>query len=172
MSLVFLEFQPLPTPHSLYTIMKLFCLESSDVKTNHISNQLFSLNPEGNCSPLQYSCLENLMDRGAWRVHGITKSQTWFMTEQKPTVGFSRQEYSSGSPFPLPGDFPEPEIKHGSPTLQADSLPSELPGKPLPLYVLEYIWPLSRKINYSIIEKILYNGNLMQSFRSLLSICI
>ena len=75
-SLVFLEFQPLPIPHTLYTIMKLFCFESSDVKTNHMLNQLFSLNPEGNCNPLQYSCLENLMDRGAWRVHGVIKSRT------------------------------------------------------------------------------------------------
>ena len=33
---------------------------------------------EGNGSPLQYSCLENSMDRGAWRatVHGVSKSQT------------------------------------------------------------------------------------------------
>ena len=33
---------------------------------------------EGHGNPLQYSCLENLMDRGAWRatVHGVTKSQT------------------------------------------------------------------------------------------------
>ena len=33
---------------------------------------------EGNGNPLQYSCLENPMDRGAWRatVHGITKSRT------------------------------------------------------------------------------------------------
>ena len=33
---------------------------------------------EGNGNPLQYSCLENLMDRGAWwaTVHGVTKSQT------------------------------------------------------------------------------------------------
>ena len=33
---------------------------------------------EGNGSPLQYSCLENPMDRGAWQatVHGIAKSQT------------------------------------------------------------------------------------------------
>ena len=32
----------------------------------------------GNGNPLQYSCLENPMDRGAWRatVHGVTKSQT------------------------------------------------------------------------------------------------
>ena len=35
-------------------------------------------NGEGNDYPLQYSCLDNSMDRGAWRatVHGITKSQT------------------------------------------------------------------------------------------------
>ena len=35
-------------------------------------------NGEGNGYPLRYSCLENSMDRGAWRdtVHGITKSQT------------------------------------------------------------------------------------------------
>ena len=34
---------------------------------------------EGNDNPLQYSCLENPMDRGAWQatVHGVTKSQTW-----------------------------------------------------------------------------------------------
>ena len=33
---------------------------------------------EGNGSPLQYSCLENPMDRGAWQatVHGVAKSQT------------------------------------------------------------------------------------------------
>ena len=33
---------------------------------------------EGNGNPLQYSCLENFMDRGAWqaRVHGVAKSQT------------------------------------------------------------------------------------------------
>ena len=32
----------------------------------------------GHGNPLQYSCLGNLMDRGAWRatVHGVTKSQT------------------------------------------------------------------------------------------------
>ena len=33
----------------------------------------------GNVYPLQYSCLENSMDRGAWQaaVHGVAKSQTW-----------------------------------------------------------------------------------------------
>ena len=45
------------------------------------------------------------------------------------SMGFSRQEYQSGLPFPSPGDLPDPGIKLGSPTLQADALPSEPPGK-------------------------------------------
>ena len=44
-------------------------------------------------------------------------------------MGFSRQEYWSGLPFPSPGDLPDAGIEPGSPTLQADSLLSELPGK-------------------------------------------
>ena len=46
-------------------------------------------------------------------------------------MGFSRQEYWSGLPFPPPGDLPDPEMEPRSPTLQADSLLSEPPGKPL-----------------------------------------
>ena len=41
-------------------------------------------------------------------------------------MGFSRQEYWSGLPFPSLGDLPDPGIEPGLPTLQADSLPSEL----------------------------------------------
>ena len=41
------------------------------------------------------------------------------------SMGFSRQEYSSGLPFPSPGDLPNPGIEHRSPALQADFLPSE-----------------------------------------------
>ena len=44
--------------------------------------------------------------------------------------GFSKQEYWSGLPCPSPGDFPDPGIKPWSPELQAESLPSEVPGKP------------------------------------------
>ena len=46
-----------------------------------------------------------------------------------PSVGFSRQEYWSGLPFPSPGDLPNPGIKPGFPALRADVLPSEPPGK-------------------------------------------
>ena len=45
-----------------------------------------------------------------------------------PSMGFSRQEYWSGLPFPSPGDVPDPGIEPGSPTLQADALPSEPPA--------------------------------------------
>ena len=38
---------------------------------------------EGNVNPLQYSCLENRMDRGAWQatVHGVAKSWTWLSSK-------------------------------------------------------------------------------------------
>ena len=54
----------------------------------------------------------------------------WTVAYQAPpSVGFSRQEYWSGLPFLSPGDLPNPGIEPGSPTLQTDALPSELPGK-------------------------------------------
>ena len=46
------------------------------------------------------------------------------------SMGFSRQEYWTGLPFPSPGDLPNPGIEPQSPALQADSLLSEPPGKP------------------------------------------
>ena len=45
------------------------------------------------------------------------------------SMEFSRQEYWRGLPFPSPGDLPDPGIKPGTPALQADTLPSEPPGK-------------------------------------------
>ena len=54
----------------------------------------------------------------------------WTVVYQaSPSMGFSRQEYWSGLPFPSPGDLPDPGIEPGSPALQADTLPSEPPGK-------------------------------------------
>ena len=45
------------------------------------------------------------------------------------SMGFPRQEYWSGWPFPSPGDLPNPWIDLTSPALQADSLPLTPPGK-------------------------------------------
>ena len=47
-----------------------------------------------------------------------------------PSMGFSREQYWSGWPFPSPGDLPNPGVNPPSPILQADSLPSEPPGNP------------------------------------------
>ena len=55
----------------------------------------------------------------------------WTVVYQAPqSTEFSRQEYWSGLPFPSPGDLPNRGIEPGSPCLQADTLPSEPPGKP------------------------------------------
>ena len=58
---------------------------------------------EGNGNPLQYSCLEY---------------SSWTVPHQAPlSMGFSRQEYWSGLPFPSPGDLPDPGIEPRSPSL-------------------------------------------------------
>ena len=55
----------------------------------------------------------------------------WTVAYQAPpSMGFSRQKCWSGLPFPSPGDLLDPGIEPRSPTLQADTLPSEPPGKP------------------------------------------
>ena len=55
----------------------------------------------------------------------------WTVACQAPlSVGFSRQEYWNGLPFPSPWDLLGPGIKPRSPALHADSLLTELPGKP------------------------------------------
>ena len=58
------------------------------------------------CDPMDYSCQALL------------------------SMEFSRQEYWSELPFPSPGDLPHPGNEPRYPTLQADTLPSEPPGKP------------------------------------------
>ena len=56
----------------------------------------------------------------------------WIAAYQAPlSMGFSRQKYWSGLPFPSPGDLPNQGIEPGFRTLQADTLPSEPPGKPM-----------------------------------------
>ena len=56
------------------------------------------------------------------------------------SMGFSRQEHWSGLLCPPPGDLPNPGIEARSATLQADSLLSEPPGKPIYIYKHTYIY--------------------------------
>ena len=142
------------------------------------------MNGEGNGSPLQYSCLKNPMDRGAWQgiVHGVTRVEhslaskppplpyhwrdwnlehkaSWAVlllyyifcwcvqslshvplcvtpgtvTCQAPlSMGFSRQEYWSGLPFPPPEDLADLRIASEfpvSPALAGRFFTTEPPGK-------------------------------------------
>ena len=75
----------------------------------------------------------------------------WTVAYQaSPSMGFSRQEYWSGLPFPSPGDLPDPGIKPGFPALEADALTSEPPGK-----TVERIFPqlLLSKVLFSFWNK-------------------
>ena len=57
----------------------------------------------------------------------LTLATLWTVACQAPLpMGFSRQKYCSGLPFPSPEDLPDPGIEPRSPALQADSLPTEL----------------------------------------------
>ena len=61
----------------------------------------------------------------------LTLATPWTVAHQAPlSMGFSKEEYQSGLPWPSPRDLPNPGIKPGSPALQADALPSEPLGKP------------------------------------------
>ena len=60
----------------------------------------------------------------------LTLATPWTIAHQAPLcMGFSRQEYWSGFPFPSPGDLPDPVIEPRYAALQADSLPTALQGK-------------------------------------------
>ena len=62
----------------------------------------------------------------------------WTVAHQAPpSMGFSRQEYWSGLPFPSPGDLPDPGIEPVSPALQVDSLQPSRQGRP---YVIMYLY--------------------------------
>ena len=73
------------------------------------------------CIRVSHSVVSNLL-----RAQGLQPARL--------LMGFSRQEYWSGLPFPSPGDLPDPGIESRSPISQADSLPSQPPGKPIQHY--------------------------------------
>ena len=91
---------------------------------------------EPKARPLTVDCLSNLSLFIFLAVVKLLSHVRFFVTpwtiicQAPPPMGFSKQEYWSGLPFPSPGDLADPGIEPGSPTQQADSLLSELPGKP------------------------------------------
>ena len=83
----------------------------------------------------------------------------WTVARQAPlSVGFSRQEFWSGLPFPTPGDLSNPGIEPespASPALAGRSFITEPPGKPISL-VLPYNVPLKYKLFYFLNLFVLY----------------
>ena len=70
----------------------------------------------------------------------------WTIAQQAPLfMGFSRQEYWSGLPYPLPGDLPDSQIEPTSPALQVDSLPTQSPGKPISQLYTNTKWKVKKK---------------------------
>ena len=79
----------------------------------------------------------------------LTLWDPWTVAHQTLlSMGFSRQEYWSGLPFPSPGDLPYPGIEPRSPTLQADTLTSVPPGKPLNTKIQSLRKPLIETQNF------------------------
>ena len=77
-------------------------------------------------------------------------------------MGFYRQEYWSGLPFPFPGNLPNPGMEPGSPALQADALPSE------PFGIIGYQkMVLSLKNNIHKLSQITFNtaNSLIQAYQ-------
>ena len=75
-----------------------------------------------------------------------------YIAGQAPlSIGFSRQEYWSGLPFPSPGDLPDPGTDPGSTALQADYLPFELRESPIYRLGLSRILTPSRKSAMSLL---------------------
>ena len=70
----------------------------------------------------------------------------WTVAHQSPlSLGFPRQEFWSGLPFPPPGDPPNPRIEPTSPALAGGSFIPEPPGVPSTVYQMSYISVLERK---------------------------
>ena len=90
----------------------------------------------------------------AWIFIGRTDVTLWTVAHQAPlSMGFSRQEYWSGLPFPSPGDLPDPGIEPRSSALQADTLTSEPRGKSKINKNMHLSWTV-RRWNQSILKNI------------------
>ena len=121
---------------------------------------------QGNLNSFNY--LEHSVLHYAWgEVKSLSRALLcaipWTVAHQAPlSMGFSRQKYWSGLPFPSPGDLPDPGIKPRSPALEADALTSEPPGKPaLPIHDIIYF----QVTYYSVVYLVIFIPQLLKNLR-------
>ena len=111
---------PRPIPKPLFCLNKCPCLKfakdvQGSLKANIYHTMFFFL-----YTPVKVKSLSRVR----------LFATPWTAAYQAPlSMGFSRQQYWSGLPFPSPGDLPNPGIEPGSPALQTDALLSEPTGK-------------------------------------------
>ena len=136
-------------PSSEWTLGPLYLAHSppGSLASLHVSNTLIF-----SCSLL---CL--LQPLSEWSHSVVSDSAIpWTVVYQASlSMGFSRQEYWRGLPFPSPGDLPDPGIEPRSPALQADALASEPPGKPIysyPNYIQIRLFCLPTNNFYSLLK--------------------
>ena len=70
----------------------------------------------------------------------------WSVAHQAPlSMGFPRQEYWNGLPFPSPGNLHDPRIESASPSLTGEFFTAEPPGKPINIYAYIYVCVCERE---------------------------
>ena len=90
----------------------------------------------------------------------LTLATLWTIARQSPlSMGFPRQEYWSGLPFPSPADLSDPGIKPKSPALAGGFFTTELPGKP--------IYSLSLINLKCVLYKILFSNCILRAAKTL-----
>ena len=115
-------------------LQRIFPTQESNPGLPHCRLILYHLNHQGSPSFDYIHFVSKVMSLSRVRL----LATPWTVAYQAPpSMGFSSQEYWSGLPCPPPGDLTNPGMDPRSPTLQADSLPSEPPGEPfMELYTI------------------------------------
>ena len=118
--------------HSTYFNNRYFCLRSLKCSNAYLP-PLLPPPPSTFQESLQLKCLD-VDTEVSIEVKSLSHvrlfATPWTVVHHAPpSMGFSRQKYWSGLPFPSPEDLPDPGIEAGCPALLADALPSEAPGK-------------------------------------------
>ena len=120
---------------SLSLLQGIFLTQELNQGFLHCRQILYQLSYQGSLNLLGTSINSSGVEQLFICISEVTQScqlfaTPWIVAYQAPlSMGFSRQEYWSGLPFPSSGDLPDPGIEPWSPALQADALTSEPPGK-------------------------------------------